>query len=230
MTPLPPQATRLVKAHLVTLATVVSSLGYAILALLATKSQSGYDLARQMRPPLGFLWQAKHGQIYPELARLVKEGLVDFERIDKRSGPPRRVHSITARGRSELTSWVIKSPQAKPMNDELVVKAYALRRAPRAKASSLIRSELTVHEHRLAALEQIAEALKSRTSAAIGPDSPRFGELAALRRAIGSEREYLAWCRWLLSELGFSGDGIEGQALRRAAGVKRSHSGQRRTA
>ncbi len=177
---------------------MLSSLGYVILALLATKPQSGYDLARQMKPPLGFLWQAKHGQIYPELARLGRSGMVDWERVDKGAGPPRRVHSLTAKGRAELADWVARSPQPKPMNDELVVKAYALRRVSQTKARALLRDELESHERRLATLEQLAEASRSRIKTSIGIDSPRFGEYAALRRAIGMERDYVVWCRWLL--------------------------------
>ena len=180
---------------------MLSSLSYAILALLATKPQSGYDIARQMKPPLGFLWQARHGQIYPELARLVQEGLVDFERLDPRAGPPRRVHAITSAGRAELSKWVAIPPQPRPMNDELVVKAFALRKAKAASAIGLLKDQVKVHEHRLAALEQRAAAIEARDSGAPDPSSARFGEFAALRRGIGAERDYLAWCRWLQSQL-----------------------------
>ncbi len=178
-----------------------SSLGYAILAMLAAKPQSGYDIARQMKPPLGILWQAKHGQIYPELARLVKLGLVEVERVDTRSGPPRRVHAITGAGKTELTNWIVKSPQTKPANDEFVIKAYALRRVPPKAAESLLLEQLELHNNRLAALEQLIEALKSRVSKQAAFESPRFGEYAALRRAIGFEREQAGWCRWLLDEV-----------------------------
>jgi len=180
---------------------VLSSLSYAILALLATKPQSGYDIARDMKPPLGFLWQARHGQIYPELARLVQEGLVDFERLDPRAGPPRRVHAITAAGRAELSRWVAKPPQPRPMNDELVVKAFALRKARAATATGLLEDQIKLHEHRLAALEQRSAAIESRDSGVPGLSSARFGEFAALRRGIGAERDYLAWCLWLQSQL-----------------------------
>ncbi len=189
------------RARLATLPPVLSSLSYAILALLASKPQSGYDISRQMKPPLGFLWQARHGQIYPELARLVQEGYVDFERLDPRAGPPRRVHAITAEGRAELSKWVAIPPQPRPMNDELVVKAFALRKAKAGSAVELLKDQVKLHEHRLGALEQRAAAIESRDSGAPDPSSVRFGEYAALRRAIGSERDYLVWCRWLQQQL-----------------------------
>ena len=203
---------------------MLSSLSYAILALLGAKPQSGYDIARQMKPPLGFLWQAKHGQIYPELARLVKKGYVDFERLDSGGGPPRRIHTITAAGRAELSKWVATPPQPRPMNDELVVKAFALRKARADSAVGVVRDQIKVHEHRLAALEQRAAALESRVSAV--PDSGwvRFGEFAALRRGIGAERDYLSWCRWLLRQV----DSGRGPARRTPSRTPARPSGARR--
>ncbi len=191
---------------------MLSSLSYAILALLAAKPQSGYHVARQMRLRLGVLWQAKHGQIYPELARLVKQGLVEVERVDTRAGPPRRVHAITAAGRAELTKWIVKSPQTRPANDELVVKAYALRRVPAKAAETLLREQLSAHEQRLAALEQLLEAMKARMATGAAIDSPRFGEYAAMRRAVGVEREQAAWCRWLLGEVTSGRKSSDGRA------------------
>jgi len=207
---------------------VLSSLSYAILALLANKPQSGYDIARQMRPPLGILWQAKHGQIYPELARLVKLGLVEVERVDKRSGPPRRVHTITTAGKSELTRWIVRSPQMRPANDEFVIKAFALRRVPTGAATSLLNDQIETHEHRIAALEQLLEALTSRNARSSAFDSPRFGEYAALRRALGFEREHAAWCRWLLAELTSTQRSARRARTERQPAVGRSSVARRR--
>ena len=187
--------------RLITLRDMPSSLGYAILALVATKSQSGYDIARQMKLPLGFFWQAKHGQIYPELARLEEAGLVDFEEFSQAVRPPRKVYSATSAGISALTKWAAEAPQERPNNDELIIKAYALRRIPRSSAAELVQAQLDAHQRRLASLEVRSSAIESRNSNGVGLASPRFGDYAALRRAIGSEREYIAWCRWLLTEV-----------------------------
>ena len=178
-----------------------SSLSYAIMALLATKPQSGYDIARQMRAPNAFLWQANHGQIYPELARLVKARLVDFKKDAAGSGPPRKVHALTPAGKAELARWVSQNPTERATNDEFVIKAYMLRSIPKAEAIGLIGQQIATHEARLGVLESRAGALASRGRPSAHSTAARFGEQAALRRAIGSEREYLAWCRWLLTEL-----------------------------
>src|SRR5260370_39672448 len=113
-------------------------LGYGILGLVGKKPQTGYDLALQMRPPQGFIWQARHGHICPELARLVKDGLVRYRRIDTRSGPARKVHAVTPAGRSELSRWIGQSPQDRPANDELVIKAYVMARVPGTASTTML--------------------------------------------------------------------------------------------
>ncbi len=54
-------------------------MGYAILGLLAREALSGYDLSSRMRAPVGYFWEARHSQIYPELARLAADGKVQVE-------------------------------------------------------------------------------------------------------------------------------------------------------
>lgn len=195
---------------------MLSSLSYAILALLAGKPQSGYDISRQMKPPLGHTWQATHTQIYPELARLVKGKLVTVQRIDQGAGPPRRIHAITPAGRAELVRWAGRAPQARPLNDELVVKAYALRRVRGAAVAELMAKQIALHEHRLAALEQLAAARQSRATKTKELSASEFGEHAALRRAIGAEREVIAWCHWLAREVGTGPASLAGSAVRQA--------------
>jgi PadR family transcriptional regulator AphA len=199
---------------------MLSSLSYAIMALLATKPQSGYDIARQMKPPLGLPWQAKHGQIYPELDRLVKAKLVEFVTVANKTGPPRKVHALTPAGRAELLRWVGESPRERSINDELVIKAYMLRRIPAATSVELVSEQIKVHDGRLAALESRAAALRERRETSARSASSGFGEYAALRRAIGAERDYLAWCRWLITEA------AESQATQRGRPKGKARAGR----
>jgi DNA-binding PadR family transcriptional regulator len=207
---------------------VLSALGYAILALLAARPQSGYDLARQMRPPFGYLWQARHGQIYPELARLVKSGLVDIGRVDKYAGPPRRVHSLTPAGRIELSAWVLRPTQIRPSNDEFLVKAYALRRVRPAAATKLLHDQIKLHDERLGALEQMYAVLEARLKSNRRLDPAPFGEFAALHRAVSAERDYISWCRWLLEQLKSVPRRTTSAPNRRAGPSSRSSAGRRR--
>src|SRR2546430_7211590 len=118
-----------------------TSLGYAILALVASRPQSGYDIARQMKSPLGYFWQAKHSQIYPELARMQKSGLVAFTEVEQKTRPARKVYSVTDAGKTALTEWIAAPPQERPANDEIVVKAYSLARIRSEEHTSELQSQ-----------------------------------------------------------------------------------------
>ncbi len=44
----------------------ITTLGYALLALLAHHASSGYDLARRLKRPIGFFWSAHQSHIYKD--------------------------------------------------------------------------------------------------------------------------------------------------------------------
>ena len=54
----------------------ICRLRHGLLDLLAGEPMSGYDLARFFGASMGNVWPAQHSQIYPELAKLVAEGLI----------------------------------------------------------------------------------------------------------------------------------------------------------
>jgi DNA-binding PadR family transcriptional regulator len=83
----------------------VGTLGYAILGLLATKPRTGYELAQAMKAPIGYMWTARHSQIYPELARLERAGLVTATVIDGPGPRDTKRYTITEVGLHRLEEW-----------------------------------------------------------------------------------------------------------------------------
>lgn len=81
-----------------------------MLGVLATKPFHGYELMKWFDVEGQFIRSnTHHSQIYRELARMVKNGLVEFE-IDAREGKPdAKVYRITEMGRQVLMEWV-RSP------------------------------------------------------------------------------------------------------------------------
>ena len=53
------------------------SLRHAVLGLLERRPSTGYELTRTFDRSLRASWQARHSQIYPELAKLESAGLVE---------------------------------------------------------------------------------------------------------------------------------------------------------
>jgi PadR family transcriptional regulator PadR len=74
----------------------------AIMAALYHQTHYGYSLVRNLAGSGSV--ELKEGTIYPILARLAREGLVESEWMESTQGPPRKYYSLTASGRSSFES------------------------------------------------------------------------------------------------------------------------------
>jgi len=72
------------------------------LGMLTDGPASGYDLKKCFESSFGHFFPAGYGSIYPALATLARNGLVEFEEIPQDGKPDRKVYSITQEGRKEL--------------------------------------------------------------------------------------------------------------------------------
>lgn len=74
-----------------------------VLATLATRSAYGYEITARLRDE-GFEDLAE-GTVYALLVRIEQRGLVDVEKVPSEKGPPRKVYSINALGRTQLDEF-----------------------------------------------------------------------------------------------------------------------------
>jgi PadR family transcriptional regulator AphA len=83
----------------------LTTTSYAILAQLALRPWSTYELARQRVRYFRYVWPRAESAIYREVKRLAAMGLVAAKReyVGKR---PRTVYSITETGRQVLREWL----------------------------------------------------------------------------------------------------------------------------
>ncbi len=180
----------------------LTTLGYALLGLLARESLTGYDLAAQLKARVGFFWHARHSQIYPELARLEERGLVTHEVVEQQDRPDKKVYTVSEAGLQALKEWVVQPPVSRPVRDELVLKAYSLWVADPEAARALFREQERRHEEQLLRYEEIGAWMEKEWGEKLTRiDSPHFASYAALQRGIISERGYTDWCRWVAERL-----------------------------
>lgn len=186
----------------------ISTLGFAILGLLAREPLSGYDLTRRTKERLRFFWRAQHSQIYPELARLEEEGLVTHRVVEQPDRPDKKVYSVTEAGLEALKTWVVEPPGARPVRDELVLKAYSLWLADPEGALALFREQERWHEEQLLEYEEIGAWMEEEWGQDLEQiSSPHFASYAALQRGIIHERGYADWCRGVADQLERGGGG-----------------------
>jgi len=176
----------------------MTTLGFAVLGLLARESLSGYDVTQRMKGRVGFFWGAGHSQIYPELARLEVGGFVTHSVVEQRERPDKKVYEITAAGLESLKEWATQPPPRKPPKDELTLKAYSVWLADGEEAARLFREEGRRYEEQLSRYEEIRTWMEEEWAEDLGrTDSPRFASYATLQRGILYERGNAEWCRWL---------------------------------
>jgi PadR family transcriptional regulator, regulatory protein AphA len=79
-----------------------------ILGMLKLGVGTGYDIKRVIDGSTRFFWTASFGQIYPELKRLRRGGLVRAEN-QPRGKVKRTVYSLTPKGEAALHEWLTDS-------------------------------------------------------------------------------------------------------------------------
>jgi DNA-binding PadR family transcriptional regulator len=94
---------------------------HAMLALLAERDLTGYDLKLRFERVLGDFWQLNSGQVYSTLDRMRRAGMV-VRRVPA-DDAARVVFAITPRGRRALTHWLAAPVgRLRPVRDPLYVK------------------------------------------------------------------------------------------------------------
>lgn len=170
------------------------SLRYALLGLLAEGPASGYELTRRFQEGIGsFAWTAGHSQIYPELARLVVDGLVEVVAEGPRG---RRDHAVTESGRAALRAWLM-GPRAggRTVRNEFVLRLFLLSTLEEADAVEVLDGV----ERAVAAQTAQIEAAQQEIRDAGLPSS--YGPNMAAEFGVRANRATQEWARWARAQL-----------------------------
>lgn len=157
---------------------------WAVLGLLSFGSEmSGYDLKKAADRTLpAFYWSPSYSQVYAELKRLERLGLVEARDVDGGDARGKRVYSITTAGRDAVAWWVGHAPVEPP-----VLKHGVMLRVWLGHLNDPVRLRSVVREHR-----DYAEGMRERAAAdaaGLAGDPERAYPRAVLRWA---ERYYAA--------------------------------------
>jgi DNA-binding PadR family transcriptional regulator len=93
----------------------------AVLGALSVQSMTGYAVREAIRDVLGHFWNESFGQIYPTLAQLQRDGLVQRSQ-GERSGSS--VYAITGAGRDRLTELLRQPDQPAPARSGLMLRLF----------------------------------------------------------------------------------------------------------
>jgi PadR family transcriptional regulator, regulatory protein AphA len=161
-----------------------------VLGLLSHRPLSGYDIKAIVDRSTRFFWAASYGQIYPELRRLDREGLIEGH-DSPRGGRGRRVYELTAAGREALVEWLHGRDVTIELRDESLLRLFFADELPREEALGLLEARRRGHQGYLDALRTI--------DARPGTDTP-FVDLV-LRWGIAFNEWGARWCEEELERL-----------------------------
>ena len=89
---------------------------YAVLGLLSFGQElSGYEVRKWAENLRFFYWSPAQSQIYAELRRLAKLGLVESREVEQRGKPDKRLYKINERGLEALRQWLNEAPVEPPV-------------------------------------------------------------------------------------------------------------------
>ena len=145
------------------------SLRHVLLGLLSENSGHGYGLRKQMVHRLGHFRNINEGQLYTQLAKMEKEGLIEREVVVPDKGPARKVLHITPKGKETFRDWLRSDQQ----EDEGVLYDFMQGYSFFAKVNFFqhlgpeetrqkIRSQLSLMEERKKAYQEILSQMEQR--------------------------------------------------------------------
>lgn len=167
------------------------AIAHAILVSLFERPASGYDLGKQFESSVGFFWKATHQQIYRELTKLEEQGWISAEVITQESRPDKKLYSVTELGKQRLIEWMVQPGEPAPVKDDLLVKIFAGYLAPKELMLQELERHRQLHQERLKTYQDIKQRYFSNPQSLSPPNKFRY---LTLRKGIGYETDWIAWC------------------------------------
>jgi PadR family transcriptional regulator AphA len=130
------------------------SLRHALLGALADRPRTGYALLKHFEQSLGQAWPASHSQIYPELARLLRDGLIDELATGPRGS---RTYAITEAGVAEVRRWLRETEPDRRVRNDAALRVFFLWLLEPAEAAEFLERERSHFRALLARYEAIRE-------------------------------------------------------------------------
>jgi DNA-binding PadR family transcriptional regulator len=162
----------------------LSATAKVILGMLAARPRSGYEIKQLVDSSARYFWAASYGQIYPELKKLEKAGLIIGD--DSSTGARQRTtFRLTAEGKRAAREWIRKPPEVLETRDEGLLKLFFAGSIDPKRAAEIARERAAISREKAAELRGIAEVHDEAGQPSDGPPAQMdAGSLTVLRFGI----------------------------------------------
>jgi len=175
----------------------LTTTSYALLAHLAVRSWSAYDLAQQMTRGLDVVWPRAAAGIYEEPKNLAAHGLARArrERVGNRT---RTIYQITPRGRRALGEWLGRESAPPRSESEALLKVIFGEQGTKAQLLGTIRGVAADMERLRARHMRQLQGYLDRG----GPFPERWHVIGVGVRALLMQlHAWEEWARWAEAEV-----------------------------
>jgi len=164
------------------------------LGMLTDGPASGYDMKKCFESSFGHFFPAGYGSIYPALATLARNGLVEFEEVPQEGKPDRKVYSITDKGREELMRGLSNPEPSHKIRSEFLATLWFAHLMSGEQIDAIIDGRLEEIEKFLDVIDQFPDCSCDNV-----PKGAKF--VAGFGKHMASEfRNYIETHRDMLSE------------------------------
>jgi PadR family transcriptional regulator AphA len=170
---------------------------YAVLGVLSTGPQSGYDVKKFCEEVLAYFWRESYGQIYPLLRKLEADGLIRKEKAELSEGDRRIAYVLTDSGRTELSKWLSGPVAEQPPRNELLLKVFFSNLV----GPAAVIPQISAYETAQQQLHQVLSGVLSNLTSEMerDPQMPYWKMTVRLGLRLCEAR--IAWCKETLEEL-----------------------------
>jgi DNA-binding PadR family transcriptional regulator len=167
------------------------ALRYALLGSLADQPRTGYALVKHFEQSLAYAWPASHSQIYPELARLVDERLIEQTSSGARNS---KTYAVTQSGLDEIRRWLRETEPDRRIRSDAALRGFFLWLLDPAEAEDQLENE---HAYWQGVLEEYSRIREEPT----GNNKKARTFRIALEGGIRVVEARLEWLQWAIAEI-----------------------------
>lgn len=127
------------------------------LGVLSQGEATGYEIKKCVEEEFGFFLEVSHSAIYPALAELRREGLLDCREVRQEGRPDKKVYRLTETGEEALVAGLAQSPGRHRVRSEFIALLLFAEYLPPGRVAALLDARLDEFER----LARFAEGCRS---------------------------------------------------------------------
>ncbi|QLH26227.1 PadR family transcriptional regulator [Streptomyces sp. Rer75] len=171
------------------------ALRHAVLAALLDEELSGYQLVKAFDLGVANFWHAQPQQVYAELTRLERDGLITGREVVQDTRPNKRLFQVTDAGLAELDHFTATAAKPSFMRDDLVVKVQAADHVDTRTLIARLTERAALAQDKIDLFGKLLRGMRGdRTEEEFLRHGERIGPYLTCLRGLAFEQGNLDWC------------------------------------